>query len=872
MNISNVPISGGSYTLEYSFSDGGNSRSVTVSVDSSSSSWLSASVNSSTRLISITVRANSDNQRTGTITPVVDGSSCTLNTISVSQDGSSPTPPSGVFTYPQLREQFNAILTARGKNALVEGSGVDNYLSGSYETAIAEYAKTNSKYFDKSTYEEVFTDGRSQWGSNSEYESNGFALNAMTSWLMAMQLAELVPDSGVSTNTQTELYAAAYNTFQPNNYAWSIPLYNNYTLKGDPAITRLVAGALYSKIRSNYTFNQIDSFKSSLGGQVINNPYANSSLGWVEDAYQGAPYCLSYSRRIGYGVNANLVIPPAPGPYVSANGWCEECATLELTLRQQLSNRTYCKEADSNGTGHCSHGRLDSRVSSSYFNSNHNYKIDDDVDSYVTTNYNLRENCSSFKGRTVQAIADANEEVTHLFANLTYYKHGVNADGCYNGSFIAGSPDDNNGYIKGVFNCGVTGKDLSTLWGSGTGESAISKFFGRIHYGVSSLRATSLFDQFGRMRPCAANPSGNDKQPRSTSNFDLNNLSDSSIELLGLGTTQYDANGTPYHYYVDTNGNGVRADWYDGATLVYEPQYNPNETPPAAYCYTGAAGMRAHTYPSGHNAGCWTITMLMMEFLPNKAEGIYKAGYSYGVSRTIVRAHWNSDTMYGKFIAMMNVPVYHSVDTINSSRKKDGDLIPIESYTGRFKVREGFTNAKNVIAAASSSCNIGEEITIQVRVKNNLSSSVSLSNQMTFYLANPDASGNYYGDGGTYHGCYNRNPDPGRYTFSSSPTVSVAGNGGTTSYYSITLSGSADWGGVRAFAPNLTVTSCISGHKGPATLYDSSDTSTSIQDKLGVTTKVESDAGYKVAITFYGGSTVQCEKIVDGGKYTITIY
>jgi hypothetical protein len=37
-----------------------------------------------------------------------------------------------------------------------------------------------------------------------------------------------------------------------------------------------------------------------------------------------------------------------------------------------------------------------------------------------------------------------------------------------------------------------------------------------------------------------------------------------------------------------------------------------------------------------------------------------KAIYSYGVSRTIVRWHWNSDVLYGMLVATTFVPVLNA--------------------------------------------------------------------------------------------------------------------------------------------------------------------------------------------------------------------
>jgi hypothetical protein len=46
-----------------------------------------------------------------------------------------------------------------------------------------------------------------------------------------------------------------------------------------------------------------------------------------------------------------------------------------------------------------------------------------------------------------------------------------------------------------------------------------------------------------------------------------------------------------------------------------------------------------------------------------------KAIYSYGVSRTIVRYHWNSDTFYGMLVATTLVPIINATTNTSDSSK-----------------------------------------------------------------------------------------------------------------------------------------------------------------------------------------------------------
>lgn len=49
------------------------------------------------------------------------------------------------------------------------------------------------------------------------------------------------------------------------------------------------------------------------------------------------------------------------------------------------------------------------------------------------------------------------------------------------------------------------------------------------------------------------------------------------------------------------------------------------------------------SYPSGHSLRGWTISLLLAQIAPQRAEQIFKRGWDYCNSRVIVGAHWQSD-------------------------------------------------------------------------------------------------------------------------------------------------------------------------------------------------------------------------------------
>ena len=521
-------------------------------------------------------------------------------------------PPTPTSAFDSILTQFNSVLSANNVTQITSGGTPNtyNYLKSLNSEATSTFNNSNSELFKKSTYSEIY-DYRT--GSTTNHDRG---LSAMTSWLMAMQISEIVANSGTSTNNQTKIFQKAYDI----GGGRSAPVYGYSDLRSDVNICRLAASAIYAKNKSTYGFSQIDAMRTELGTSVNNR-----NTNWKDFGYgtSGAGNICdnTLSVQIGYACALNDIFPNAAGPYATRyylnNSWCYP------------SNPTAADRTP------------DPLQPSNQFNSTtKNYIIDETIDSIVTNSYNLSINDTDLP-RTVQAVADDTLNTEQLFGNTTYYKYNTLSPKY---SFVAGSPSDNNGTFNGVFNQNVTDKDLSTL-------SSDDDAFGYFIHGVASMadnsRKTILDKQYGRRRPgqgvtdqtarCACN---------SGCNTNLNYLGDTSIErLMGTGTRR-DTNGNVY--YVDLNGNAV----YDSG----EPYYGETYQGTSNEC----AVLNATTYPSGHSSRIWGMALMLMGMMPSRWLEIYKAAYSFTVSRTIVRAHWNSDVMFGKLAATTFIPSVYS--------------------------------------------------------------------------------------------------------------------------------------------------------------------------------------------------------------------
>ena len=71
---------------------------------------------------------------------------------------------------------------------------------------------------------------------------------------------------------------------------------------------------------------------------------------------------------------------------------------------------------------------------------------------------------------------------------------------------------------------------------------------------------------------------------------------------------------------------------------------------------------RNGSFPSGHTIAGWLTALVLMEINPGAAEAIMARGYTYGESRVIVGAHWQSDVDAGYLAASIAYAKIHTSD------------------------------------------------------------------------------------------------------------------------------------------------------------------------------------------------------------------
>lgn len=66
------------------------------------------------------------------------------------------------------------------------------------------------------------------------------------------------------------------------------------------------------------------------------------------------------------------------------------------------------------------------------------------------------------------------------------------------------------------------------------------------------------------------------------------------------------------------------------------------------------------SYPSGHNALGWAWALILAEIAPDRADLLLARGRTYGESRLVCNAHWQSDILEGRHMGAATVARLHA--------------------------------------------------------------------------------------------------------------------------------------------------------------------------------------------------------------------
>ena len=518
-----------------------------------------------------------------------------------------------VLTFGDLLAEFNTVLVANGKRAVTASMNVFNYLVEAYSAAIGEYEDGDSPLFSSSTYPEVYQ----YHGSDDTYAVA--AVNAMTSWVMAMCLAEIVPTSGSETNVQTQLFAKAYELGGGRN----IPLYGSFALRADPMVGRIVAGAVYALVRGKKTFDAISVFRQELGGSSINantwgglgytrkkrTVVVNGNTVTYDDVVDGNGDRIGYiMTNLGYLVNTDLFLPSAPGP--RASGSYASNKPLPSTQGQDPG----------------------------LFNSEGNYKVDAAINTELVANYRMSKKLPRNTWNNVYDDAKKNWLINtaaltrctkqYMFTGRIYVELVPDSDGEQYVFRKASSVTAL--YLEGPFSL-LASKNIypfiseTTTAAIENAKTTIQKFIDEVCDIADNGRFPTYDPNYGRRRPCSPASGLAGGTYSSEIGHEQNEIYNISLTLMVAGNQQAYNN------------------W--GAS----DQQNH-------------AGERPNSYPSGHSAQIWTLAMLLAQMDPDNIIAYMSGAYRYSVGRTVGRCHWNSDIIYGRLFATMVLPLINAMN------------------------------------------------------------------------------------------------------------------------------------------------------------------------------------------------------------------
>ena len=511
----------------------------------------------------------------------------------------TPTPPSdetvGRLDLLDLIGRFNNVLTDRGYNAINVSMEVYDILRWQY--GFAEDRYDNYWAFKPSTYPLLY-DYRGEDKSDA-----ATAYNAMQAWMMAMSLAELVPDSGETTNTQTEIFKMAYEIGGGRNY----PLYNYKALIADTYAMREVGSVIQSICRGDINYrSKIDLFRDELGGHPI-EASCWEELGYKnEKLFDSEGRCIGYeTKSLGYLVNTELFLPDAPGPRVPGTTVCDLPFPWEQGQAESLFNPE---------TGNY----LMDEVINDYFVMHYDMMSLTPLDvwnSYPIEKQNRMVNVAAIPPCTFMYMLGKAKNVRFDGKQYKSYDGKIWAD-----YFSFSETSEGTGLVlDGPFSnlAGIFRYNALQL-------NERERFIRDGSKIVDNFRFPTEDPNYGRCRPgCKPTLDGGELNP--DHGADENEVYNVDLTAMVADTAK------------------------EREDMMHED---------------GFAADSPRSYVSGHSAQIWALALILTQAdndnTERSREWVHKA-YEYSVNRSVGRFHWNSDCIYGRLFGTMAVPVLRAM-------------------------------------------------------------------------------------------------------------------------------------------------------------------------------------------------------------------
>ena len=521
----------------------------------------------------------------------------------------TPKPPTyDRVIFSDLIASFNDVLEKRGYNAISSGMSVNGFLSWAFNFANICYLN-NDWMFHSENYPLVYN----YRGINDTDDDTAY--NAMQAWLMASILAELVPDFGEETNTQTELFKLAYELGGGRSY----PLYNFHSFRDDPYAMREAASVIYAIVRGDErVMASIDVYRNELGGKPI------PASTWEELGYKNTMLSDEYGRKgyrmdcLGYLVNTSLFLPSAPAPRVKGTTVCDlpQPWTQGQPIEQFNANGNYIMDVIIN----------ESFVMS--WNMMSETPLDDWL-SYPTEKQNRLVNVAATPPCTYMYMFGAPKKIKF--------------DGIKNKTY------DGNIYAN-YYTFSETNKDTGLVL-----DGAFSDLNGIYRYNATNKSTTE------RLIDAVTSIADNFRFPTQDPNYGRCRAGCSPTRQ---GGELYPVHGAPENELYNVDIAAMVADTEQQKESMLKED--------------GFAVDSPRSYVSGHSAQIWMLALMLTQFDNDETERpqtwIRKA-FEYSVNRSIGRFHWNSDCVYGRLFGAMALPIINAMQGLREGMEATKDFV-----------------------------------------------------------------------------------------------------------------------------------------------------------------------------------------------------
>ena len=411
------------------------------------------------------------------------------------------------------------------------------------------------------------------------------AFNSIMGWMFALLLSTLKPKK------RTQILKIGYEL---GGYNYNSPTFG-YEFKSDPNVARLVGSMVLAAMLGKKN-PDLKTMSVEVGGTNYPNGlsyYLDQGLNHLKTADDIQKNVVSKS---GFYVDFRQFMPSSAGPY-------------DKNFKSRPAN-IMVDEKDE------------------YLN----LQMDRNIHEFIVNTFNLDSTDPVIRQRTIQAIADKEQSMNHLFGSNKKVEQYE---------------------FHPVFGKDTIGKKIKTdgaVANLAWNIQAIATYFRLI---LQNKVDSPVY--YGRLRPgCDWTE---EKKKNSSTDDHRNILVDITIE---------DNDGEKESSFGYYNSDGIWVHTQVERDKFAEEQKNH---------------LGANSYPSGHSSGIWCVAMMLAEIMPDKADLIMKEANEFSVNRTVTRFHWTSDTIFGRVLGSVANAMCHATtdySTLLKIAQKEVEINPVK--------------------------------------------------------------------------------------------------------------------------------------------------------------------------------------------------